>query len=88
MKFKSKQLSRRVWLVDRQLAWIGQEMCDGLGDWMAHRLERGVRKQGQAARNILEDCGIPLSDLRREWEDQRAAQMSVRARESFILCVI
>jgi hypothetical protein len=80
-----EQLSRRTWLVDRQLAWIGQEMRDGLGDWMTHRLERGVRKQGQEARNILEDCGIPSSDLRREWENQREAQMSVRARESRIL---
>lgn len=57
-------------------------MRDGLGEWLTRRQERGVQRQGQKARNTLEDCGIALHELRSEWEAQREAQLSVRARES------
>jgi hypothetical protein len=68
-------------VVDRHLSFIGEEMRDGLGDWISRRHERGILKQGRAARNTLEDCGIPLAELRQEWETQRSAQLSFRARK-------
>jgi hypothetical protein len=63
-------------------------MRDNLGDWLARRQDRGVQSQGRAAQNALEDCGISLSDLRREWGDQQQTQMSIRARESPSSCKV
>ena len=73
--------SRRQWLIDRQLASVGHELRDGLGDWLTRRHNRGVHGQGKMARKTLEDCGVPLPELRREWELQCKAQISVRAHE-------
>ena len=75
----SVQLSRRQWVVDRHLSFIGEEMRDGLGKWISRRHEHRILGQGWVARNTLEDCGIPLTELRQEWETQRSAQLSIRA---------
>jgi hypothetical protein len=31
----------------------------------------------------LEECGIPLTELRHQWRLQREAQLSIRARKLF-----
>ncbi|TFK54454.1 hypothetical protein OE88DRAFT_1624486 [Heliocybe sulcata] len=71
--------SRRIWLLDRQAGAIGDELRDDLGDFLKRRLSRGVQRQGEEAKRTLEECGIPLPELRRQWEMQRAAQLSIRA---------
>jgi hypothetical protein len=48
----------------------------------------GVIGQGQAAQAALDDCRVPLAELRRQWEDQKRAQLSIRARESSALCFV
>jgi hypothetical protein len=79
------QRSRRIWILDRQAAAIGQDMRDDLGNWLRRRLDKGVVGQGQRARAILEDCGVSVGTLRKQWELQRAAQLSICARECFLL---
>jgi hypothetical protein len=79
------QRSRRIWILDRQAAAIGQDMRDDLGNWLCQCLDKGVVGQGQRARAILEDCGVSVGTLRKQWELQRAAQLSIRARECFLL---
>jgi hypothetical protein len=54
---------------------------DDLGDWILRRLRRGVKAQSAKAELDLEQCGVPLPELRHQWELQREAQMSIRARE-------
>jgi hypothetical protein len=51
-----------------------------LGDWIKRRLKRGVGEQGTAAQSVLEECGVPIEDLRNEWASQRQSQLSIRAR--------
>lgn len=72
-------------MTDRQLSFIAAEIRDGLGDWIRHRLDRGVKAQGDKARSILDDCGFTLPKLREQWEFQKVAQLSVRAREPSFL---
>jgi hypothetical protein len=60
---------------------VGHELRNGLGDWLRRRYDHGVCGQGRKARETLEDCGVPLPELRRQWDLQREAQMSIRARE-------
>jgi hypothetical protein len=74
------QLSRRLWLIDRQSAFIAGELRDDLGDWILRRLRHGVKGQSNKAREILDKCGIPLPELREQWEMQRKAQTSIRRR--------
>ena len=56
-------------------------MRDGLGAWIQRRLCKGVSKQGKIAEVELVACGVPLAELRRQWELQQEAQLSVRARK-------
>lgn len=58
-------------------------MRDDLGNWIRRRLEKGVQGQGQKARAILADCEIPVETLREQWELQKEAQLSLRARVYF-----
>lgn len=59
-------------------------MRDELGDWISRRLRRGVIEQGKKANTTLQVCDVPIDKLRHQWELQRAAQLSVRARELFL----
>jgi hypothetical protein len=77
----SSQRRRRLWLIDRLTARLAAESRDNLGIWMIRRfkdLDARVAKQ----RGLLKDCGVPESELRDLWKEQRAVQLSVRARES------
>ncbi|KAG2744422.1 hypothetical protein P692DRAFT_201808444 [Suillus brevipes Sb2] len=76
---RSSSRQRRLWLLDRQAAAIGLEMRADLGDWIKRRLKRGVGEQGTAAQSVLEECGVPIEDLRNEWASQRQSQLSIRA---------
>ncbi|KAJ7575197.1 hypothetical protein C8J56DRAFT_1120069 [Mycena floridula] len=67
----------RIWLLDRQADSIGDELRDGLGDFINTWLKKGVRGQGKKAQQILDDGGISLSVLREQWELQRKSQLSV-----------
>ncbi|KAJ7583723.1 hypothetical protein C8J56DRAFT_1054242 [Mycena floridula] len=67
----------RIWLLNRQADSIGDELRDGLGDFINTRLKKGVRGQGKKAQQILDDGGISLSVLREQWELQRKSQLSV-----------
>lgn len=56
-------------------------MRDHLGHWINNRLRKGVQGQGETAREELSAIGIPEQELGVQWESQKAAQLSVRARE-------
>ena len=74
------QRRRRIWLLDRQAGSIGAELRDDLGDWIRRRLKT-IESQAAEAQKKLEECGIPIHELRDQWELQRAAQLSLRARQ-------
>jgi hypothetical protein len=76
----TQQRQRRLWLIDRHAGAIGLEMRADLGDWIRRRLRRGVEDQGTAARKLLEECEVAVSDLRKEWAMQKESQLSIRAR--------
>ena len=78
------QRSRRIWLLDRQAYALNLEMRDGLGAWIQRRLRKGISKQGEIAAAELVACRVPVAELRRQWELQQEAQLSVRARKSSI----
>lgn len=69
-------------MIDRQASSIAHELRDDLGDWIQRRLQRGVGGQGDKARAVLDECGIPVQELREQWALQLQAQMSLRARKS------
>ncbi|KAG2113977.1 hypothetical protein DEU56DRAFT_874329 [Suillus clintonianus] len=75
---RSSSRQRRLWLIDRQAASIGAEMCTDLGDWIKRRF-RGIKTQVNTTEDILNHCGVSIEDLRSLWADQRRAQLSVRA---------
>ena len=72
-------------MTDRQLTFIAEELRDGLGDWIKNRLERGVKAQGNKAQSLLHDSEFTIPKLREQWDLQKQAQMSLRAREGFLL---
>ncbi|KII83206.1 hypothetical protein PLICRDRAFT_58527 [Plicaturopsis crispa FD-325 SS-3] len=64
--------SRRLWLLDRQVHVIGEDLRDDLGDFISRRLRRGVTAQGDQAQEDLEECGVPVLELQKQWELQHA----------------
>ncbi|KAF9469487.1 hypothetical protein BDZ94DRAFT_692 [Collybia nuda] len=71
--------ARRIWLLDRHMASIGEELRADLGSWLRRRQKKGVEGQGKKAQKVLDECGVPLTTLREQWELQQAAQLSIRA---------
>ncbi|OCH83804.1 hypothetical protein OBBRIDRAFT_742683 [Obba rivulosa] len=71
--------SRRIWLLDRQLSAIADEMRDNLGAWITRKLKNGVWDQYTAAKAIVIEVKINVIELRRQWAMQQEAQLSIRA---------
>lgn len=70
----------RIWLIDRQVPAIGHDMPNELGSWLKHRVKKGISEQGGAAQQVLNGCGVSISGLRIQWNAQRTAQLSIKAR--------
>ena len=77
------QRSRRIWMLDRQTISIGAEMRDDLGNWIV-KWRRHIEKQEKQSLKILEDCGVPGWELVELWKEQKAAQLSLRARKTYL----
>jgi hypothetical protein len=60
---------------------IQRDLVDGLGENMDRKLVKGVDEQNEKAQEIYLRCSIPGEELRKEWEIQKSAQISVRSRE-------
>ena len=75
-----RQQSRRIWLLDRHADVVNAATRDNLGGWIRGRLKNGVESRIRAAEKELAEINIPISDLREQWEQQRAAQLSVKHR--------
>ncbi|KIM66433.1 hypothetical protein SCLCIDRAFT_110370, partial [Scleroderma citrinum Foug A] len=58
---------RCIWLIDRQAVVISAEMHMDLGDWIKQRLHHGVQEQGKLAQDQMEECGIEVEELERQW---------------------
>jgi len=71
-------------MIDRQMAAIRRELRDDLGHWIRRKLTKGVEAQGDKAKAKMIQCGVSETTLRSEWKMQRAAQLSVHARESIL----
>ncbi|EIW84350.1 hypothetical protein CONPUDRAFT_50174 [Coniophora puteana RWD-64-598 SS2] len=69
----------RIWLIDRQLLAIGIDLVSELGEWIRRRYQRGVLRQSADAMAVINKCGVPYDILEREWKQQKAAQLSIRA---------
>ncbi|KAF8178009.1 hypothetical protein BJ912DRAFT_856565, partial [Pholiota molesta] len=76
---RTSSRARRIWLTDRQLSAVAQDLRDDLGDWLKRRQRLGVEEQGRKARSIVEKCGMTESALRQQWALQKEAQLSIRA---------
>ncbi|KAF8430674.1 hypothetical protein L210DRAFT_3417312 [Boletus edulis BED1] len=76
---RSSSRQRRIWLIDRQAAAIGAEMRMDLGNWIKRCLQRGIHDQGKVASDNLDECGIPVEELRLQWASQKESQLSIRA---------
>ncbi|KIM50927.1 hypothetical protein SCLCIDRAFT_47498, partial [Scleroderma citrinum Foug A] len=50
-----------------------------LRDWLRRRLKKGIGKQGSVAQEVLDDCSVSITELQKQWSDQRATQLSIRA---------
>lgn len=69
-------------MIDKYAAFVNEEGRDNLGTWIDRQQEKNLTNKRQVAKKTLEDCGVPVGELRRNWEDQKIAQTSIRSRES------
>ena len=80
LSYLLRQRSRRIWLLDRHADVVNAATRDNLGGWIRGRLKNGVEARTCAADKELAEINIPTSELREQWEQQRAAQLSVKHR--------
>jgi len=58
---------------------IAEEHQDQLGDWITHRLQKGVEQNLQEMSINLKWCNVPLQELWEQWDVQCKSQLSIRA---------
>jgi len=76
------QCQCRIWLIDRHAGAVAKEMVADLGDWLQRQLKKGIKEQGSAAREVLDQCKLGAVELHKQWLDQCSAQLSIRMRTS------
>lgn len=64
---------------------VATEMLYDLGGFLRQRLKKGIWEQGKATQMLLDSSPVSVADLRQQWADQREAQLSIRAHQSFWL---
>ena len=69
-------------MVDRQAAFIGEDLRQQLGEWSRRRL-KSVAVKEEDARKRLSECSTTIDQLRIMWKEQQEAQLSVRACQFF-----
>lgn len=74
------QALRRLWLLDRGLAYILSNLLSGVGDWINKRLTKAIQKREQQAKELLKDCELSHSELRKQWDHQCKVQSVVKQR--------
>ncbi|KAF7293403.1 hypothetical protein MIND_01117300 [Mycena indigotica] len=69
--------SRRIWTIDQYVAFVNEDGFYNLGNWIV-RQDKNCANKYKAARMTLLRSGVPISELRTEWEAQRLAQSAIR----------
>ncbi|KIK16302.1 hypothetical protein PISMIDRAFT_15932 [Pisolithus microcarpus 441] len=69
----------RIWLIDRHAASVAKDMVIDLSDWLRHHLKKGIQEQASATQEVLDQCELDVSELWKQWSNQRATQLSTRA---------
>jgi hypothetical protein len=75
------QNSRRIWMIDQYANFVSAEGREGLGNWIHRQQRKNMTPKHRAALKTLQECRIPVQELRAEWAAQKAAQTSIRARK-------
>ncbi|KAF7337089.1 ULP-PROTEASE domain-containing protein [Mycena venus] len=70
--------SRRIWMIDQYAAFLNAEGQENLGTWI-ERQDKKLRTKLRAALKTVRECRVPEEELRRQWEDQKEAQTSMRS---------
>ncbi|KNZ79946.1 hypothetical protein J132_08423 [Termitomyces sp. J132] len=76
---RSSGRSRHIYIIDRHVGSIGQELRDDLGSWMRRRLSKRINVQEHKAHQWLTSSSIEKGVLRHEWALQQASELSLRA---------
>ncbi|KAI1788529.1 hypothetical protein LXA43DRAFT_894498 [Ganoderma leucocontextum] len=75
---RSSARARRIWMLDRHADVVNESARENLGAWIRGRLKHGVDARTVAAEDDLSKIAIAVSELREQWLQQRAAQLSVK----------
>ncbi|KAJ7917138.1 hypothetical protein B0H13DRAFT_1608630 [Mycena leptocephala] len=75
---RSQWNSRRIWMIDQYGGFLNGEGRENLGSWI-ERQEKKLRTKLRAALRTFRECCVTEEELRRHWEDQKEAQMSMHS---------
>ncbi|KAJ6606334.1 hypothetical protein DFH09DRAFT_896986 [Mycena vulgaris] len=71
--------SKRIWMIDQYAEFVSEDGRNKLGDWIQRQTDKNFSSKKDAANKILQECGISRTELRVQWEQQKAAQTSLRS---------
>lgn len=68
-------------MIDQYAMFVNEDGRSSLGDWIKRQREKNLFTKYNQAKKVIRQCGIHVNELRHEWEQQKAAQKSIRARK-------
>lgn len=71
-------------MIDQYAAFVNQDGRDSLGDWIQRQRDKNLTTKYQTAIKVIQECRVPVTELRRQWTEQKAAQTLIRARKSIV----
>ncbi|KAF7293708.1 hypothetical protein MIND_01151000 [Mycena indigotica] len=78
--------SRRIWTIDQYAAFVNEDGFYNLSAWIIRQDSKNLVSKYKTAVATLRRCGVPVTELRVEWAEQKAAQLSARRHAPKRLC--
>lgn len=68
-------------MIDQYTMFVNQDGWDNLGDWIGRQTANNLTGKYNAVAKVIWQCGVPVNELRHQWDLQKAVQTSIRARK-------
>jgi hypothetical protein len=68
-------------MIDQYTMFVNQDGRENLGDWIGRQTAKNLTGKYNAAVKVIPQCGVPVDELHHQWDLQKAAQTSIRARK-------
>ncbi|KAJ7880682.1 hypothetical protein B0H13DRAFT_2345478 [Mycena leptocephala] len=72
-------------MLDQYAAFVNEDGCNSLGDWILRQREKNLTKKANAAAKVIRECRVPIEELRHHVSSDVSAASRVHTADVYRL---